>query len=81
MATYVLKNPTNQPLVAQAVHSVSPGAAAEYFKKIQCFCFSQQAVNPGETRVMPVTFVVSPNLPRRIDAITLSYALFSVGRN
>lgn len=77
LATYVVKNPTNRPLVGQAVPSVSPGDAARYFKKIECFCFKQQIVNPGETREMPVTFVVSPELPQRIDAITLSYAFFN----
>ena len=77
LAMYVAKNVTNRAVVGQAIPSVSPGQAALYFKKIECFCFQRQALQPGETKEMPLTFFVSPDLPQNIETITLSYAFYS----
>lgn len=74
---YTATNPTDMALDGQAVPSVSPGYAARYLKKIDCFCYKEQRLGPGETRDMPVTFFVSPELPQDIRTITLSYAFFS----
>lgn len=71
------RNMTNQPVSGQAVPSVSPGSATTYIKKIECFCFVKQELQPGETKLMPLRFYVSPDLPEKVEAITLSYAFFS----
>jgi cytochrome c oxidase assembly protein subunit 11 len=71
------RNLTNQVVAGQAVPSVSPGLANNYFKKIECFCFVRQELQPGETRMMPLRFYISPDLPKKVDAVTLSYAFFS----
>jgi cytochrome c oxidase assembly protein subunit 11 len=71
------RNMTNQAVAGQAVPSVSPGAANNYLKKIECFCFVRQELQPGETKLMPLRFYVSPDLPEKVEAITLSYAFFS----
>lgn len=76
MATFIAKNNTNQEMVGQAVPSVSPGQASLYFKKIECFCFQRQALKPGESREMPLRFYISPDLPDKVQAVTLSYAFF-----
>lgn len=60
-----------------AVPSITPEVAALYFKKIECFCFKQQALKPGESKEMPVRFYVSPDLPKDIKEVTLSYAFYS----
>lgn len=77
LATFFAKNVTNRPATGQAVPSVSPGKAAQYFKKIECFCFQRQELKPGESREMPLTFYVSPELPESVETITLSYAFYS----
>jgi cytochrome c oxidase assembly protein subunit 11 len=71
------RNMTNQVVAGQAVPSVSPGSANNYLKKIECFCFVRQELQPGETKLMPLRFYVSPELPEKVEAITLSYAFFS----
>jgi len=77
LATFFAKNVTNRAAAGQAVPSVSPGQAAQYFKKIECFCFRRQELKPGESREMPLTFYVSPDLPEDVQNITLSYAFYS----
>lgn len=74
---YLVRNTSNRPVVAHAVPSVSPGQAAQHFEKIECFCFSQQALGPGEARELPLAFVVKPAVDRDIAHITLSYAFFN----
>ncbi|HEY0269138.1 MAG TPA: cytochrome c oxidase assembly protein [Methyloradius sp.] len=74
---FVSKNVTNEIVTGQAVPSVSPGQASLYFKKIECFCFQRQALAPGETKEMPVSFYLSPDLPKDINAVTLSYAFYN----
>ena len=75
-ASFVASNRSNRPVVAQAVPSVSPVAAAAHFNKVECFCFTRQRLEPGETRVMPVRFVVDEDLPVRVAALTLGYSFF-----
>ena len=79
-AWFVATNLTNSRKVAQAVPSVAPSGAAAYFKKLDCFCFSNQAFEPGEVKRMPVRFVVDSELPDYIDTLTLSYTLFDTAR-
>ena len=75
---YEVSNERSVPITAQAVPSYGPQLAGEYFKKIECFCFTQQTLAPGETRRMPVTFVVDPKLPKDVNSIALSYTFFEV---
>lgn len=66
------------PVVGHAVPSVAPGSAARYFNKTECFCFTQQELAPGETRDMPVRFIVDPKLPAHVHVLTLAYTFFEV---
>lgn len=77
-AAYIVKNNTEQYMVAQAVPSVSPAEAAEYLHKINCFCFDRQPLESLEKKEMPLVFVISPDLPKHINTITLSYTLFDI---
>lgn len=69
-------NKATKPRTGQAVPGVSPREASKYFRKTECFCFNEQYFEAGETREMPVTFLVDPALPADVDTITLSYAFF-----
>ena len=75
---YEVINVRNAPVTGQAVPSYGPQHAGEYFHKIECFCFTQQTLAPGEIRRMPVTFVVDPKLPASVSSIALSYTFFEV---
>ena len=75
---YEVVNERAIAVTAQAVPSYGPQLAGEYFKKIECFCFTQQTLAPGEVRRMPVTFVVDPKLPKSVSNIALSYTFFEV---
>ncbi len=79
-AMFLATNLTNRDKVAQAVPSVAPPQAAKYFKKLDCFCFTQQAFGPHEQKEMPVRFIVDSDLPEHIDTITLSYTFFDTAR-
>ena len=70
------KNLTGGRSVAQALPSISPTVAAQYFHKTQCFCFTPQRFGVGEGRDMPVRFIIDPNLPDNIDKITLAYTFY-----
>lgn len=76
--SYLVRNTSDREVTGQAVPSVSPGQAAQHFEKIECFCFSQQTLGPGEAREMPLAFIVKPAVDRNITHITLSYAFFSI---
>ena len=65
-------------ITAQAVPSVTPGLAGQYFKKIECFCFRKQTLQAHQQIRMPVIFYIDPQLPKKIHEITLSYSLFQV---
>jgi cytochrome c oxidase assembly protein subunit 11 len=71
-------NTTNRPITGQAIPSYGPQYAAQYFRKLDCFCFTRQTLMPGESRAMPVVFVVDPAAPRELVTISLSYTFFEV---
>jgi cytochrome c oxidase assembly protein subunit 11 len=73
---FYARNLTSAASVAQAVPSISPGVAARYFHKTECFCFSPQRFNAGEGRDLPVRFIVDPALPSNVDKLTLAYTFF-----
>jgi cytochrome c oxidase assembly protein subunit 11 len=74
---YLVENPTAEAMIGRAVPSVSPGEAAKYFKKIECFCFTEQPLDAYERRAMPVQFYIDPELPEQFTTITLSYRLYN----
>lgn len=74
---YYAKNVSADSIVGNAVPSVSPGQAAKYFSKTECFCFTQQELKSGEEKEMPVVFIVDKNIPKRINTVTLSYTFFN----
>ena len=78
---YEVENTTDRPMTGQAIPSYGPRRAAEYFKKLECFCFTKQSFAPHEKRQMPVVFVVDPKLPADVATITLSYTFFEVEGN
>lgn len=73
---YVARNLAPRPVAGVATPDVRPAEAARYFKKIECFCFSEQNFAAGEERTLPVRFYIDPELPAHIDTITLAYTLF-----
>jgi cytochrome c oxidase assembly protein subunit 11 len=75
---FEIVNATDRVMTGQAIPSYGPPHAAQYFRKLDCFCFSQQTLQPGERRQMPVVFVVDAALPADVATITLSYTFFEV---
>lgn len=73
---FAAKNNSGRKMTVQAIPSVSPGLAAQYLKKTECFCFTQQTFNVGQHRNMPVLFHIDTHLPKNINTITLAYTLF-----
>ena len=73
---YYARNLTPRALEGIATPDVRPAEAARYFKKIECFCFTEQSFAAGEERLLPVRFYIDPNLPEHIDTITLAYTLY-----
>jgi cytochrome c oxidase assembly protein subunit 11 len=69
-------NTTNEPIIGNAVPSVAPNAASIYFNKTECFCFTEQLLQPGETRRMPVRFIVDSAMPKDIEVLTLAYSFY-----
>lgn len=76
--TFEVRNRSDRPVTGQAIPSFGPQLAGSYFKKLDCFCFTQQTLAPGEMRRMPVVFVIEPGLPRDVNTVTLSYTFFEV---
>ena len=74
---YRVKNISANPLVTQAVPSITPWWGGEHFKKIECFCFEQQTLAPGEEKEMGLQFYVHPDIPENIKTLTLSYTLMA----
>ncbi len=75
---YEVSNPGDVAVTGQAVPSYGPQLAGRYFNKLDCFCFTQQTLAPGEVRTMPVVFVINPELPAEVNTITLSYTFFEL---
>lgn len=75
---FYVRNHANQAVTGQAVPSVTPGLAARYLHKIECFCFTQQTLEAGEEMEMLVKFYMGVDLPADINTLSLSYALFPV---
>jgi cytochrome c oxidase assembly protein subunit 11 len=75
---YEIKNHSGRRITGQAIPSYGPQWAAQYFKKLDCFCFKQQVLQPFETKVMPVVFVIAPGAPEELSTVTLSYTFFVV---
>ena len=76
---YEFRNVQDRTMVAQAIPSYAPRQAAAHFNKLECFCFSEYTLAPGEARQWPVVFVIDPRLPGDVRTITLSYTFFEVG--
>ena len=75
-ALYAARNTSDRPIVGNAVPSVAPAKASAYFNKTECFCFTEQLLAAGESRDMPVRFIVDPDLPAGVKTLTLSYTFF-----
>jgi cytochrome c oxidase assembly protein subunit 11 len=77
---YEFENTQNHRMAAQAIPSYAPKQATNYFNKLECFCFNQYSLQPGEKKTWPVVFVIDPKLPKEVHTITLSYTFFEVGK-
>ena len=73
---YFARNNTGEVVTGQAVPSVAPGQAAKYFSKTECFCFTRQALGPGEGKEMPLRFIVDPELPENVRTVSWSYTFY-----
>jgi len=75
---YEVVNTREQPVAGQAIPSFGPALAGQFVRKLECFCFTRQVLNPGEVRQMPVALVIDPGLPKDVNTITLSYTFFEI---
>ena len=76
--SFYVRNPASNNMMAQAIPSVSPGMAALYLNKTECFCFNQQPLSAGAEAYMPMQFYVDPQIPEEISYFTVQYTLFDV---
>jgi cytochrome c oxidase assembly protein subunit 11 len=76
---YEFRNRQNRTMAAQAIPSYAPKVATSHFTKIECFCFTEHTLKPGESKQWPVVFLVDSKLPKDVTTITLSYTFFEVG--
>ena len=76
---YEFHNRQPRTMAAQAIPSYAPKQATAHFNKLECFCFREHTLAPGETKRWPVVFVIDPKLPKDVSTITLSYTFFEVG--
>jgi cytochrome c oxidase assembly protein subunit 11 len=76
---YEFRNVQNRTMAAQAIPSYAPQQAMPHFNKLECFCFNEYTLAPGEAKKWPVVFVIDPKLPKDVKTITLSYTFFEVG--
>lgn len=76
---YEFQNVQDRTMAAQAIPSYAPRNASAHFNKLECFCFNQYTLAPGEKKSWPVAFVIDPKLPKDVTTITLSYTFFEVG--
>lgn len=75
---YEFRNKQDRTMAAQAIPSYAPMQASAHFNKLECFCFNEYTLSPGETKQWPVVFVIDPKLPKDVKTITLSYTFFEV---
>jgi cytochrome c oxidase assembly protein subunit 11 len=75
---FYAKNLVDQPVTGQAIPSIAPGLATQYFHKTECFCFTPQHFEALEGREMVVRFIVDPALPSNVDRVTLAYSMYNV---
>jgi len=75
---YEVVNTQARNVDAQAIPSYAPQQSAAFFKKVECFCFTQQTLGPNEAKQMPVVFFIDPALPKEVKTITLSYTFFEI---
>lgn len=75
---YEFRNVQNRTMAAQAIPSYAPKQASPHFNKLECFCFNEYTLAPGEAKQWPVAFVIDPRLPKDVKTITLSYTFFEV---
>jgi cytochrome c oxidase assembly protein subunit 11 len=75
---FEVRNRSDRAVTGQAIPSFGPQVAGRYFKKLDCFCFTQQTLAPGEVKRMPVAFVIERELPADVNTVTLSYTFFEV---
>jgi len=76
--SYHIKNLSPKKMTVQAIPSISPGIVAKHFQKLECFCFSQQTLEPGQALDLPLRFWLETELPNDVHRLTLSYTLFDV---
>jgi len=75
---YEFRNKQDRTMAAQAIPSYAPMQAGAHFNKLECFCFNEYTLKPGESKQWPVVFVIDPKLPKDVKTITLSYTFFEV---
>jgi cytochrome c oxidase assembly protein subunit 11 len=73
---FYMKNNSDQAITVQAIPSVTPGLAAQYVKKTECFCFTQQTLGPHQAQILPLLFHIDQSIPDDLNTLTLSYTLF-----
>ncbi|MGX5915414.1 cytochrome c oxidase assembly protein [Aliidiomarina sp. Khilg15.8] len=78
IVNFTARNPTGRDMTGQALPSVSPGQAAPYLLKSECFCFQNQPLAAGDTAVMPMQFSIDPDIPNHIRTFTLSYIMYDM---
>jgi cytochrome c oxidase assembly protein subunit 11 len=76
---YEFRNRQSRTMAAQAIPSYAPMVASPHFNKLECFCFKEWSLAPGESKAWPVVFVIDAKLPKDVNTITLSYTFFEVG--
>jgi cytochrome c oxidase assembly protein subunit 11 len=76
---YEFRNKQDRTMAAQAIPSYAPKQAMAHFNKLECFCFNEYTLRPGESKQWPVAFIIDPKLPKDVTTITLSYTFFEVG--
>ncbi len=75
---FIVRNPSNEKVIAQAIPSISPPESAQYVKKMECFCFNKQPLEALESKSMPMTFYLAEDTPDTINTITISYTLYDI---
>ena len=76
--TFFARNNTSEDMIGQAIPSVVPNNAADYFHKTACFCFDNQPLAAGEQAELGLVFIIDPDLPASVTTVTLSYTLFDI---